>query len=152
MADHLRYPPLNFHFDVEFRHKDFKRDHKFQSVDGLHAQLVKDEGQKNPHAVFDHIVLKRAFEPDSKLVGWCMDAINNKVFKAVTLTIKLLNSKHEVLSAWIVEKAIPVGWGVAELHAEESKILIETIELRYRYFQVVDSKGRIVAPKVKPKA
>lgn len=147
MAANLPYPPLNFHFEVQFHHKDFHNDSRFQSVQGLHAQLIKEEGQKNPHAVFGNLVLKRAFEPDSKLMAWCMNAINNLVFQEVNMTIRLLDSKHEPLAAWQVVKVIPVGWEVAELDAQDSKILIETLTLKYHYFQVVNGKGKVVAPK-----
>ena len=148
MADYI-YPLLNFHFDVEFHNKNFKGDSKFQSVNGLHARLLKEEGQKNPRSTFDNLTLRRAYEPDSKLVAWCMNAINNKVFQEETLVIRLMNSKHETVSAWIVENAIPVSWSVSELHAEESMVLLETIELKYSYFQIIDSRGKTVAPILK---
>ena len=68
---------LNYHFDVHFHRRDLKSDHRFQSVHGLHAQILAEDlvGRKN--ATFDNVKLTRAYEPDSKLVAWCMDAINN---------------------------------------------------------------------------
>jgi phage tail-like protein len=138
------------HFIVQFQNNDLQEDYRFQSVQGLKASLIKEEGVKLPRAIFENIILRRAFEPDSKLVEWCMDTINNKVFKHETITIKLLDNKHELISGWIVTDAIPVAWSVEELHAQDSKVLIESIELKYKNFQVLNSKGQIIAPK-KPK-
>ena len=135
------------YFIVEFQNKDLQADHRFQSVQGLKARLIKEEGVKVPRAVFENIILRRAFEPDSKLVEWCMDTINNKVFKHETITIKLLDNKHELISGWIVTDAIPLGWSIEELHAQDSKVLIETIELKYKNFQVLNSRGQVIAPK-----
>lgn len=135
------------HFVVEFLNDSLREDHRFQSVHGLQAKLVKEDDEKQPRAKFENIILKRAFEPDSKLVEWCMNAINNNIFKYETMTIKLLNSKHKPISGWIVNNALPIGWSVEELHAQESRVLIETIELTYKNFQVLNSKGKIIAPK-----
>lgn len=137
---------LNMYFVVEFLDKEFKNDFKFQSVNGIHARLQNKEGQKLPIAIFEPIVLKRAYQPDSKLIAWSMNAINNKQFTHKNLIIKLLDSNSEFISGWQVTKAIPIAWYIEELHAQEGKILIETIELKYRYFQVLDSKGNIISP------
>ena len=151
MAILEHYPPLNTHFSVEFHTKKQSEEEKFQSVQGLQARLINDETHKDPYAVFDNIILRRAYKPNSKVVAWCMNAINNKVFEEKTLTIRLLNSKHKLISAWVIEKVIPVGWGVEELHAQDAKILIEVIELKYSNFQVLNTKGKNVALKRKPR-
>ncbi len=140
------YPPLNMHFVVEFNNKEFLADRSFQSVQGLKARICENEGKKGTHVHFENIILRRAYQPNSKLVKWCMDAINNRKKQPVDLLIKLLNSDHEMLSGWRIERAMPVAWGVEELHAQETKILIETIELDYHHFHVLNSKGVDVAP------
>ncbi|NER16598.1 phage tail protein [Spongiivirga citrea] len=140
------YPPLNVHFNIEFRAKTKIEVEPFQSITGLQAKLIKEEGDKNPLAVYENIVLRRAYNPNSNIVTWCMQAINNKVFQSKNMTIQLLDSKHELISAWEVENAIPVAWGVEELHAQNPKILIEVIELKYQRFHVLNSKARNVAP------
>ena len=138
------YPPLNFHFVISFHNKEYK-DSQFQSVQGLQARIEQKENNK-VHTQFENIILKRAYQPDSKLVEWCMNALNNNKKEPQDLTIKLLSAKHKLVSAWIIEQAVPVGWGVEELHAQDAKVLLECIELSYAYFQVVNSKGIIVAP------
>jgi hypothetical protein len=140
-------PPLNCNFQVEFKNPDFKNDTRFHIVQGLHVRRPVAIPFADIPAHFDNIVLKRAYEPDSKLLEWFMNAINNKITRSENLTIFLLNSKLDRISAWKVEKAIPVSWGVEELHAQETKILLESFELRYEYFEVVDSRGNVIAPK-----
>ncbi|RFN58198.1 phage tail protein [Marixanthomonas ophiurae] len=146
MPDDKTYPPLNMHFKVQFDSKKFKLDYRFQSVQGLQVRISKNEHNREKHTKFENIILKRAYQPNSKLIEWCMDAINNHKKQPQNLTIKLLNAKEKLVSAWKIEQALPVGWGVEELHAQDTKILIECIELEYKYFQVVDSKGTIIAP------
>lgn len=132
------------HFVVEF-YGSFA-DNSFQSVQGLQARICENEDKRGEHTQYENIILKRAYQPDSKLIKWCMDAINNHKKQPINLIIKLLNAEHEMLSGWQIEKAVPVAWGVEELHAQEAKILIETIELKHQRFQVLDSKGNVVAP------
>jgi phage tail-like protein len=43
------------------------------------------------------------------------------------------------LMVWNVVGAYPVRWEVSEFNAEESKLAIETIELKYRYFTIPSS-------------
>jgi len=145
------YPPLNMHFVVEFHSKEFIMDKGFQSVQGLQARIAQTEDKRRVQADFENLILKRAYQPNSKLVRWCMDAINNLKKEPIDLTVKLLNADHHMLSGWRIIQAIPIAWGVEELHAQESKILIESIELKYHYFEVLNSKGNVVAPKITPK-
>jgi len=140
------YPPLNMHFAVEFIDAPFSESTNFQSVQGLQARICVNEDKRGVHSKFENIILKRAYQPDSELVKWCMNAINNHKKEPLNFLITLLNAEHEPLSSWSIEKAVPVAWGVEELHAQETKILMETIELEYKRFQVLNSKGRVVAP------
>lgn len=147
MADY----PRNFQFTVEFSNLDFSEDKHFQSIEGLHAHLLPDEHNKSWNSQFDVLILKRAYRPNSKIVAWCMNAINNKIIKGENLTINLLNSRLEVINQWQVENAIPQSWRISAFNAEESDILIETITLKYNYFQVANGDGKIISPKKKPK-
>ncbi|MEP3836896.1 MAG: phage tail protein [Algibacter sp.] len=140
----INYPPLNMHFIVHFHNKALLSDTNFQSVEGLQARIIENEGKKQ--VKYDHLVLKRAYQPDSSLVAWCMDAINNNKKQATNLTVNLLNADHEIISGWQIEKALPVAWGVEELHAQDTKILIETVELQYRRFNVLNNKGEVITP------
>ncbi|SHI62474.1 conserved hypothetical phage tail region protein [Tangfeifania diversioriginum] len=138
------YPPLGFHFKVEFSH--IEGEFQFQSVSGLTVELETEqiaEGGENrfKHQLpvrtkFPNLVLKRGVLVNSGLVKWCRDAVEDYDIKPVDLTISLLNEEHEPLMTWNVVHAYPVKWAMADFNAEESKIVIETIELAYNYFNI----------------
>ena len=138
---------MNCFFRVVFENPEFCKDIGFYRIEGLSAKLSSDEPSGKWHTQFENIRLTRAFKPESRLIAWCMAAINNHKFRAENLTIALLGEKERVLGSWSIKKAIPVGWQVEELHAQETKVLLETIELRYAYFEIANSKGKIIAPK-----
>ncbi|MCH7400372.1 phage tail protein [Belliella kenyensis] len=142
------YPPVSFHFKVEFSGlSDQELDMQFQSVSGLNSEIEIEEvieGGENrfKHAIplrskFSNLVLKRGLVPNSQLIDWCRKAIEDFEFRPIDLTIKLLNDKHEPLISWSVVNALPVKWSIEDLNAMESKIMIETLELRYNYFKVI---------------
>ena len=142
------YPPLGFHFKVEFNGISTKEnDIQFQSVAGLSVDIETEEFAEGGENRFKHkfpvrskfpnLVLKRGMVTDSKLIDWCRDAIESFQFDPIDLTVKLLNEEHEPLITWNVVHAYPVKWSVADLNAEESKVLLETIELSYNYFKLI---------------
>lgn len=142
------YPPVSFHFMVEFTGlASQEADTQFQSVAGLSVDIETEEFAEGGENRFKHkfpvrtkfpnLVLKRGMVADSELIKWCQDAIESFEFKPIDLTVKLLNEEHEPLVTWNVVHAYPVKWNVSDLHAEENKIAIETIELAYNYFTLV---------------
>lgn len=136
------YPPLGFHFKVEF--SDFPGEYQFQSVSGLSVDVDTEnfaEGGENRfvhklpvRTKYPNLVLKRGLVVDSDLIKWCRDAVENFSFKPTNLVVKLLNEKHEPLLSWNVVHAWPVKLSMTDFNAEENKIAIETIELSYNYF------------------
>ena len=138
------YPPLGFHFKVEFA--NLKSEFEFQSVSGLTIELDTEEiaeGGENrfKHTLpvrtkFPNLVLKRGLLTDSSLVKWCRDAIEDFNITPTDVTISLLNEEHEPLMTWNVVHAYPLKWAMADFNAEESKLVIETIELAYNYFNI----------------
>lgn len=142
------YPPVSFHFNVEFSGITAQEfDMQFRSVSGLTAELDVEELAEGGENRFKHtlpvkskysnLVLKRGIVIDSKLIDWCKKAIEDFEFKPIDLTIKLLNENHEPLLSWSVVNAIPVKWEVDEFNAMESKVMMETLELKYNYFKVI---------------
>lgn len=142
------YPPLGFHFKVEFNGISTKEnDIQFQSVAGLSVDIETEEFAEGGENRFKHkfpvrskfpnLILKRGLVKDSKLIDWCRDAIESFQFDPIDLTVKLLNEEHEPLITWNVVHAYPVKWSVADLNAEESKVLLETVELSYNYFKII---------------
>lgn len=131
-------PLLNTHFRVEFHDVNFRNDINFHSVDGLRVSLCTTEGVTNKPPYFENIILKRAFQPKSALVKWCMDYINKGIEKSINFDVTLLNEVHEPVCLWNVIGAVPIAWGIDELHAQDPKILMESIALKYDYFNVVN--------------
>jgi phage tail-like protein len=139
------YPPLGFHFKVEFDNID--GEFEFQSVSGLTVTLETEEiaeGGENRFkhklpvkTTFPNLVLKRGLLVDSALAEWCRKAVEDFDIKPTDIIISLLNEKHEPLMIWDVVHAYPVKWAMTDFNAEESKMVIETIELAYNYFNIL---------------
>jgi phage tail-like protein len=51
------------------------------------------------------------------------------------MSVHLLNNKHEPLVVWDFDRAWPVKWVVSDLKAQDSGIVVETIEIAYRSFK-----------------
>ncbi len=138
------YPPLGFHFRVEF--SNIEGEFEFQSVSGLSVEVETEqiaEGGENRfkhklpvRSKFPNLTLKRGVLVNSELIKWCRDAVEDFDISPADITISLLNEEHEPLMTWNVVHAWPVKWAVADFNAEESKIVIETIELAYNYFKI----------------
>ena len=142
------YPPVGFHFKVEFTGISTKdQDQEFQSVSGLSVGIETEEFTEGGENRFKHkfpvrtkfqnLVLKRGLFKDSELVKWCREAIEDFEFKPIDLTVKLLNQEHEPLMTWNVVHAYPVKWTVSDFNAEENGIVVETVELAYNYFKTI---------------
>lgn len=139
------YPPLGFHFLVAFA--NLKDEFQFQSVSGLSVDLETEEIAEGGENRFKHrlpirtqypnLVLKRGLSVNSGLIDWCKAAVEGFDFAPTDILIVLLNEKNQPLMTWNVAHAYPVKWSVSDFDAEESKILIETIELSYSYFKTL---------------
>jgi len=143
------YPPVGFHFKVEFpsaiTSKD--KDYQFQSVSGLSVDLETEEIAEGGENRFKHkipvrtkypnLVLKRGLLVDSDLIKWCRDAIEDFEIEPIDVIVKLLNEKHQPLLTWNVIHAYPVKWSIGDFNAEENKLAIESIELTYNYFKTI---------------
>lgn len=141
------YPPPGFHFKVEFLDiQDEANDILFQNVSGLEVSLETESIKEGGENRFEHtlptrskyndLVLKRGVLKDSSVIKWCRKAIERFEFQPITVLVHLLNEEHEVLIEWRLFHAWPKKWSVAELNAEQSAVLVETIELNYNFFKV----------------
>ncbi len=142
MADY--YPPLGFHFKVEFA--NIQGEFQFQSVSGLTVTLETEEIAEGGENRFKHklpvktsfpnLILKRGLLVDSALIKWCREAVEDFNITPTDIIISLLNEEHEPLITWNVVHAYPVKWAMTDFNAEESKMVVETIELAYNYFKI----------------
>lgn len=140
------YPPVGFHFRVEFKFDDqsAKSEIRFQEVNGLNKEMTTEElveGGENRFVYrfpkgtkYSNLILKRGLKPGSKITDWVRDAIDNFDFKPVDVTVTLLNPNHEPLMAWEFVKCWPVKWATTDLKAQENSVTIETLELNYHYY------------------
>ncbi|NQY05982.1 MAG: phage tail protein [Flavobacteriaceae bacterium] len=143
------YPPVGFHFTVDFSEvpDSNSNDNQFQSVSGLSVDLETEEiaeGGENRfkykipvRTKYPNLVLKRGMLVDSGVIEWVRNAVEDFDILPVDIRVTLLDEKHESLQTWNVVHAYPVKWSVADLNAEENKIVIETIELTYHYFKIL---------------
>lgn len=155
------YPPVGFFFEVSFQ-GTFKNTNlskeavetRFQSVSGLSVELQTETLKEGGEQRFEHIlpvrakynplVLKRGLVKNSKMIEWCMDAIENFNIQPMDLLVHLLTVKHsdetkpaqgtEPLMTWNVVNAWPKKWSVSDFNAEQSSIAVESLELNYSYF------------------
>jgi phage tail-like protein len=138
------YPPWSFYFRVEFGISKNNDDVRFQSVSGLAVEYDMEEFKEGGENRFTHklpvrtkysdLVLKRGMLTDSEVIKWCLRAFRDRDFEPSDITVTLMNEKSEPLKVWKVVHAVPRKWQASDLNANENAVVIETLELSYRYF------------------
>jgi phage tail-like protein len=149
LLDSMVYPVTGFHFVVYF-HGLLPNpvDVSFQSVGGLSVDVETEsyaEGGENRfvHEIpkglkFSTLVLKRGLKSAPSVVSkWCEDAYENFVFKPVNIIISLLDSHHLPIHNWSVIGAYPTRYEIDEFNAEKGQVVIQTLELKYKYFKTI---------------
>ena len=146
MANH--HPPLGFYFLVEFQGLGGGReDTLFQGVSGLEARFSTDSYREGGENRFQHtlpnlteystLILRRGLLKDSTIIEWCQTALENLIIEPKNIIIKLLNKEHKPLMTWNIVNAWPLSWAVSEFDAEQSAIVVETLEFNYDYFTIL---------------
>ena len=140
------YPPLGFYYKVEFAISKDTNDARFQSVSGLSVEYDYDSFKEGGENRFEHklpvrtkytdLVLKRGMLADSSVIKWFLDAFRDRQFMPTDVNVILMNEKGEPLRTWKIAHAIPKKWLVSDLNANESSVVIETMELSDRYFTI----------------
>ena len=140
------YPPWGFYYKVEFAISKDSNDARFQSVSGLSVEYDYESFREGGENRFEHklpvrtkyadMVLKRGMLGDSSVIKWFLTAFRDRQFNPTDINVILMNEKSEPLRTWKIARAIPKKWLVSDLNANESSVVIETMELSYRYFTV----------------
>jgi len=140
------YPPWGFYYKVEFSVSKDKNDARFQSVSGLSVEYDYESFKEGGENRFEHklpvrtkysdMTLKRGMLTDSSVINWFLDAFRNRTFSPTDINVILMNEKGEPLRTWKVAHAIPKKWLVSDLNANDNAIVVETMELTYRYFTI----------------
>ena len=144
-----KYPPVAFSFWVSFEISSDPVDIAFQDVSGIGMELQTEdvvEGGENrftqklpTRANYTTLVLKRGLAIKSPLTNWCRNAIENFSIKPTSIIVALLNEKKEPLIAYRFLNAFPVKWSISNFNAESSSIVIESLELYYQYFKIINN-------------
>ena len=143
------YPPVGFHFRVEFIGIGNDNDTRFQSVSGLNMEYDIETFKEGGENRFEHklpgrtkfadLSLKRGMLKDSKVIEWLLGILRDRDFinnKPAIIHVSLLNEKHEPLRTWEFIDAWPKKWSVSDLNAQENSIVVETLDLAYKYFKM----------------
>jgi phage tail-like protein len=140
------YPPWSFYYKVEFNQSKGKNDVRFQTVSGLSVEYDMEEYKEGGENRFTHklpvrtkyadLVLKRGMVTDSALVDWLLRGFRERDFQPDDVSVILMNEQGQPLRTWKLAHAIPRKWLVSDLNANENAIVIETMELSYRYFTI----------------
>lgn len=144
MADY--YPPWGFYYKVEFGISTDKNDVRFQAVSGLSVEYEMEEYKEGGENRFTHklplrtkyadMLLKRGMLTDSGVIRWFLKAFRDREFTPADINVILMSEKSEPLRTWKVTRAIPKKWLISDLNANDNALVIETLELSYRYFTV----------------
>lgn len=149
LLDGLQYPPVGFHFSVVFElFPQTPQDFRFQSVSGLSVDIPTETVAEGGELRFKHqlpgvpqygkLTLKRGLFQGSFIINWCKNAIEKFEFEPKNVLITLLNNLHAPLALWHVYNAYPTKWSISEFNAEQSTLVIETLELTYQYYQTIE--------------
>ncbi len=148
MDEFSYYPPVAFKFLVAIDEVHGIKEGNFQEVAGLSFKLETEDVQEGGEnrfirkfpkpPKFPNLVLKRGMLVNSPLVDWFYTSIGNFKFSPRTILIILLNQSQLPVMGWNVINAMPVGLSLSDLKSEENKIMIETLELAYDYFEEID--------------
>jgi phage tail-like protein len=145
-GDSPYYPPLGFYYKVEFGISSNNNDVRFQSVSGLSVEYEYENFREGGENRFEHklpvrtryadMVLKRGMVVDSEIINWFNNAFRDRQFEPTDINVILMNEKGEPLRTWKVTQAIPKKWVVSDFSSTDSALVIETMEITYRYFTV----------------
>jgi phage tail-like protein len=143
-------PPAGFHFAVVFFTGGTvpnALDMRFKKVTGLGSDIntatVKEGGEnlfshRLPNRVsYNNLVLERGIIVGSPLNIEFNAAMSNYQFNPGNALVTLLDDSEEPLAAWLFLKTYPVKWNVSDLAADVNGVVIETMELAYTRFQVI---------------
>jgi phage tail-like protein len=142
------YPPVGFHFKVEFSGIGNDNDCRFQSVSGLNVEYDTESFKEGGENRFEHklpnrtkypdLSLKRGMLTDSEVIKWCLKAFQQREFKPADVYVTLLNENHSGIKTWHFRKAWPRKWSVSDFNAQENSVVVETLDLSYTYFSVYE--------------
>lgn len=116
-------------------------DIRFRKVSGLSATVETYSLGEGGENCFTHqlptrinrgnITLERGFVVRSPLTSDITRALEQFKFNPGNVMIKLLGETGRLLTSWLLHRAYPVRWSLADLDAGDDQVLIDTVELAY---------------------
>ena len=159
------YPPPGFYFTLTVLGSATAlslltdTDAAFQEISGIEAQSQAEEvteGGENrfvhrlpKQSKYSNLVLKRgAVTGDSTLIEWAGLTVGSSLTLPIltqNLLVMLLGENSIPLIAWAFVNAYPIKTQIAGLNAQDNKVLIESMEFSYNYFERLNLGGGLSA-------
>jgi len=139
-----KYPLPAFYFNVSWEDGNTV---PFSEVSGLNVEIEPIEYRDGESKEFSTIKmpgikkygpisLKRgSLAKDNTLFKWWNSA-NLNIADRKTVTISLLNEKHEPVITWKVKNAFPIKIDSGSLNSKTNEVLIETLELAHEGLEI----------------
>jgi len=93
-------------------------------------------------AKYSNLVMKRGIVTQSSLLSeWFGLSIGSAMTLPIipqNLLVMLLNDSGWPTNAWIFVNAYPLRWDAGPFNSLENKVMIETLEFSYNYFQRIN--------------
>lgn len=144
-------PIPGYYFNVGFIFKASEKkkpiDIGFKEISGLSAELNLEQRNQlgiNGYNVglpnktkFGNLILKKGLTKDtSNIMNWFEKSRVSMVVKTATVLISVLDEElHKPLINYMFYNVFPIKWEVSGFNAMESQLLIESVELKYDYFE-----------------
>lgn len=134
-----------YHFMVSFLDESGQEDIPFRDVSGFDSELQVEEvasggengvSYKLPKSVrYGNLKLSRALRSDNvdNITQWAEKAIRDFDISFKTVLVSVLNEKHQAVRTWRFTDAYPVKLNVNELSATKNELVIETLELAFKF-------------------
>ena len=143
-------PPLNYRFGVFFFAAGVVPnpiDTRFQRVSGFSAEVGTDprtEGGENlythrlPNRInYNNLVLERGILIGSPLRLEFIAALSSFKFVPSNAMVTLFNELSVPVAGWLFMRTYPVKWSIPDFNANGNEVVIETMELAYSRFQII---------------
>ena len=141
-------PPVGFFFLVTFLVGGFvpnPLDIRFQKVSGISVTMETTEireGGENlfslrlpTHMSYGNLVLERGMVIGSPLNIEFNLAMSTMSFQPGNVLVMLLNADEIPIASWLFQETYPLKWSVSDLDANQSSVMIDTMELAYARMQ-----------------
>ncbi|MGB3467400.1 MAG: phage tail protein [Cyclobacteriaceae bacterium] len=146
-------PALSHRFGVYFLTAGlipYPLDFKFQKVSGLNVEIQTEtivEGGQNlfshrlPNQIsYNNLVLERGYNSGpipSALTLHFNATFTTFKFAPMEVMVILYNEFEFPIGSWLFQSAYPVKWSVSDLDAQNSSVVIDSMELAYSRFQSI---------------